>query len=238
LDGVIPFKGGFVTNQLAAGGVLRYRIDVPADARRWTHTSVHPSTVRLFIDQGTLPTMTLADHWSSVGANSSYNAVLYNSSWPWLPGQSYYLAVTNTSTAAQPFFFTMDGKDCSNDDFDNDGLPDCWEIQYYGNILTYGADSDPDGDGKTNMQEYLAGTNPMADDGELLVLKLPFRAADGTFGFYVEGTPNRTYRVQSSETMLGGQWQDRMTYLQTVPLQLIELPATSENHQFYRVVYP
>jgi len=35
--------------------------------------------------------------------------VLYGSSWPWLPGHRYYLAVTNTSSLTQPFSFRMAG---------------------------------------------------------------------------------------------------------------------------------
>jgi len=49
------------------------------------------------------------------------------------------------------------------DDTDADGLPDAWELQYFG-TLSYGPADDPDGDGFTNLQEYQAGTNP-ADAG-------------------------------------------------------------------------
>ncbi len=44
-------------------------------------------------------------------------------------------------------------------DTDNDGLPDDWELQYFGNLGQDG-EGDPDGDGKRNMTEYLAGWNP------------------------------------------------------------------------------
>ena len=44
-------------------------------------------------------------------------------------------------------------------DSDSDGLPDEWEKEQFGN-LTYGPGDDPDGDGYTNLQEYLNGTNP------------------------------------------------------------------------------
>ena len=89
LDGIIPFAGGAVTNQIPPGGVLRYRIDVPGDALVWSHSAIHASSVRLYLEQGTLPTMTLADHWYSSGANSAFNASFVNSSWPWLPGYRY-----------------------------------------------------------------------------------------------------------------------------------------------------
>jgi len=44
-------------------------------------------------------------------------------------------------------------------DTDHDGLPDWWEMQYFGN-LSHGPNDDPDGDGSTNLAEFLAGTDP------------------------------------------------------------------------------
>jgi Big-like domain-containing protein/beta-propeller repeat-containing protein/carboxypeptidase family protein/IPT/TIG domain-containing protein len=46
-------------------------------------------------------------------------------------------------------------------DVDGDGLPDSWEIQYFGN-LGQTALGDPDGDGLNNLQEFLHGRNPTA----------------------------------------------------------------------------
>jgi RHS repeat-associated protein len=44
-------------------------------------------------------------------------------------------------------------------DSDADGLPDSWEIQYFGNLFQTGS-GNPDGDGRTNAQEYADGTDP------------------------------------------------------------------------------
>ncbi len=44
-------------------------------------------------------------------------------------------------------------------DSDKDGLPDDWELKYFGN-LTYDKDYDYDKDGYTNLEEYQAGTDP------------------------------------------------------------------------------
>jgi hypothetical protein len=60
-------------------------------------------------------------------------------------------------------------------DSDADGLPDWWEVQYFGN-LNQTANDDPDGDGLTNLQEYQQGRNPtknaLADDGDFVKLKV------------------------------------------------------------------
>lgn len=47
----------------------------------------------------------------------------------------------------------------ADEDSDQDGLPDWWELEYFG-ALSYGADDDPDLDDFTNLEEYEAGTNP------------------------------------------------------------------------------
>ena len=44
-------------------------------------------------------------------------------------------------------------------DSDADGLPDWWELTYFGN-LNQGPNDDPDGDGYTNLEEYTRGSNP------------------------------------------------------------------------------
>jgi len=60
-------------------------------------------------------------------------------------------------------------------DTDGDGLPDNWEIQYFGN-LSQTATGDPDGDGINNLQEYQQGRNPtktaLSDTGDFVGLKV------------------------------------------------------------------
>lgn len=48
----------------------------------------------------------------------------------------------------------------ADEDSDQDGLPDWWELQHFGD-LSYGADDDPDLDDYTNLEEFNAGTDPM-----------------------------------------------------------------------------
>jgi len=47
-------------------------------------------------------------------------------------------------------------------DTDGDGLPDWWELAYFGGTTTASAGADTDGDGATNLQEYQAGTDPLS----------------------------------------------------------------------------
>ena len=45
-------------------------------------------------------------------------------------------------------------------DTDANGLPDWWELQYFGHLTGTDPNADPDHDGMSNLAEWLAGTNP------------------------------------------------------------------------------
>jgi len=47
----------------------------------------------------------------------------------------------------------------ADEDSDLDGLPDWWELEYFGELV-YDGDDDPDLDEFTNLEEYEAGTDP------------------------------------------------------------------------------
>lgn len=52
----------------------------------------------------------------------------------------------------------------TDDDDDNDGMPDDWEILHGLDPLVDDAADDPDGDGLTNLEEFIAGTDPTENE--------------------------------------------------------------------------
>ncbi len=58
------------------------------------------------------------------------------------------------------------GNNTDTDD-DNDQMPDTWEIQYGFDPLIDDASGDEDGDGRSNLDEYLAGTSPVVPQNNL-----------------------------------------------------------------------
>jgi hypothetical protein len=91
-----------------------------------------------------------------------------------------------------------------NMDSDGDGLLDNWELAYgldparaAGND---GADGDPDGDGSTNAEEQLAGTDPRDPNS---VLRLSLTPVDRTFYRVTwPAVPGRKYQLEHADDQI------------------------------------
>ena len=181
---VIPFYGGTVTTNLGPFGVALFRIDVPADATRWKHTSVHTNLVQLALENGTYPSLGASDDWRSLSVNGALNVAL-RGPWPWINNNSFFLLMTNRSDQPHTVTFNMDGKNAQTDDDDNDGILDWWEYLYF-NHTSYAGTADPDGDGVNNRDEYAEGTIP--NDRASFNPRLNITAVNGS----VARDPNQT----------------------------------------------
>jgi len=103
----IPFNGGSINSTVPGYGILQYLIEVPPTATRLLFNASNSTALAFYLEQGTVLATSQAQ-WYSSSANVSFNQLLYtNSNWPWLPGYSYYLTISNTSAAAQNFGFAM-----------------------------------------------------------------------------------------------------------------------------------
>ena len=79
----------------------------------------------------------------------------------------------------------------SNPDQDGDGLPDEWEMQYFGSISSTPS-ADADGDGASNLMEFLAGTIP---NSSASVLRLSPNLSSGNLSVSVPTVSGRNYRL-------------------------------------------
>ena len=86
-------------------------------------------------------------------------------------------------------------------DGDGDGIPDAWEAQYGLQANNPGdRNLDLDGDGRSNWQEYLAGTDPTDPTS---YLRVDLRTIPGAATVQFNAISNRTYTVQYSAGALG-----------------------------------
>ncbi len=91
---------------------------------------------------------------------------------------------------------------------DSDNLPDAWEIQYFGgiNAVNGGEAEDFDGDGSSNYDEWLAGTDP-SDATDLLELRPVVGVAWTSVrdrSYEIDYSDNNWKTFITSETLLGG----------------------------------
>jgi len=124
---------------------------------------------------------------------------------------------------------------------------DLWKTRYFTSPeLTdptiSGDAADPDGDGETNLQEYLAGTDPR--DGQSCLKIESTTTGSGTpqtISIRFNAVADRTYTVQYRNSLAAASWLK----LTNVPPPLVSgmmdvaVPsATNYNARYYRVVTP
>jgi hypothetical protein len=81
-----------------------------------------------------------------------------------------------------------------------DGLPDDWQRKYWGEGLWPGPAEDSDGDGATNLQEFLAGTDPMDPTS---VLRVAMQSDDQGARLVWNTQPGGIYQIQISSDLSG-----------------------------------
>ena len=85
-------------------------------------------------------------------------------------GQTYYFAVTTVDQYGTESALSEELK-WNSQDTDVDNLPDAWEESVFGGVdVTDGsAEANQDGEGGTDFEEYIAGTDPLDADSELTI---------------------------------------------------------------------
>jgi hypothetical protein len=122
-------------------------------------------------------------------------------------------------------------------DSDGDGLPDAWEIQTTGNLTSLSGDEDTDGDGQTDLDEYLAGTNPLDPQDFLGPVKFSVSVHSAAGILSWPSKAGYTYRVEARASFGGStSWTalPGSTVTGTGSTLAFQLPADGE-HLFIRV---
>jgi hypothetical protein len=174
------------------------------------------------------------------------DAVRYNDKAPWPPAadgsglslqrvqlSGYGNEPTNWVAAAP-----TPGQALGSGDSDGDGLPDVWEQQNGTFPFIPDANEDPDHDGLTNWQEYLAGTHPNDPASVLRFSRIFVESGNVILQFLA--ISNHTYSLVYKPALELAQW-----------LKLMDVPASATNRfvnstnsvpgedkRFYRLVTP
>jgi len=126
-------------------------------------------------------------------------------------------------------------------DSNNDGLPDSWQLQYFSSVNDPQASpgADPDGDGFTNLQEYIAGTSPV--DGTSY-LKIDSATTSGSIAtIHFNAVASKTYTVLYRTNLTLGAWQklaDVPAQGSTGPVSVNDPAFGGSKSRFYRLTTP
>jgi hypothetical protein len=91
---------------------------------------------------------------------------------------------------------------------DTNGLPIAWELQNFG-VTGVDPNADPDGDGMSNLQEYLAGTNPNDPNSDLEITSFGASPGGTTANVTWESVLTRCYYIQERLNLSpGSPWFD------------------------------
>ena len=127
----------------------------------------------------------------------------------------------------------------TTNDTDADDIPEAWEDQF-GLDKNDPADAalDADGDGQSNLAEYLAGTNPR-DAAD--VLRVSISPGGGAQVLRFTAVAGKTYIVQYKTALSDATWlklADVAGQLTTREIEVQDNAATGQTQRFYRVVTP
>jgi len=118
-------------------------------------------------------------------------------------------------------------------DSDGDGMPDDWETR--NGLRPDAADGagDPDGDGATNLREFLAGTDPR-NPGSVFRLSVAREGRGWSLRFTAQA--DRSYRLEISDSV-AGPWDRSQDIAAGTMAREVSLPLTWDAGQrFYRMV--
>ena len=123
-------------------------------------------------------------------------------------------------------------------DADADGMPDDWETDHgLDPADSNDAQADPDGDGATNLEEFMAGTDPRLAES---VLALVVVESEAGLVLRFQAAPNRGYTIQERVSMGDGSWTRVSDFPAEPDARWIEwtTSVSQTRARFYRVVTP
>src|SRR5437867_925777 len=105
-----------------------------------------------------------------------------------------------TRSLSNTFAFVQTDSIAPGTDSDGNGLPDAWELLHFGHIGV-SPSGDADGDGVSNLQEYLADTDPMNPSSVLRITQYAVTGQGASDTIVWTSQPTRQYYIQKTANL-------------------------------------
>ncbi|NNM28291.1 MAG: hypothetical protein HKO57_02125, partial [Akkermansiaceae bacterium] len=112
---------------------------------------------------------------------------------------TYRVRVIKETGAAGEYVLSVDSPFSPGADGDGDGINDGWEMFYWGNLAAADASSSHDTDLHTDLEEYIADTDP-TDPNSCFQIKRIVITGDAK-NVHFDSSPNRVYTLQFSDDL-------------------------------------
>ena len=124
------------------------------------------------------------------------------------------------------------------DDRDGNGLPDTWEREHFLTLGGVDPTADPDGDGLTNADEFLAGSDPLDGTSVFSIRSFTWEKSASNNRIVTLSWPSvsgRHYTVWRAKSLKDAFVPYRTDVAATPPVNVLQLPADDADSAFYRI---
>lgn len=116
-------------------------------------------------------------------------------------------------------------------------ISDEWKSHFFGNPATVPDEEDADSDGRSNLEEYLAGTDPIRPDSQFRLEVTSGSAADGAVLLQWPTIPGRLYTLEQKTELESSDWTPVLQDFQgNGRMKQTRPPGGPDHSSFYRLL--
>lgn len=124
-------------------------------------------------------------------------------------------------------------------DADEDGLPDAWELESFGNLSRATAWSDQDGDGLSDLAEFMADLDPTDPTDRPVLKRSGLEPVPGQLDLVWHRLPGRRYALETSRDLVHWErWEEVYSARADSEESVIRVPFLASGAYFRVVLLP